>query len=64
MDNFVSSVKTYNLPGDSRNMLVKPGDVTWKVVSYDDATEDLRVSDIESMEKTKGVSEKIDPGMS
>ena len=47
---------------DSRNMLVKPGDVTWKVVGYDDATEDLLVSDKESMEKTKGVSEKIDSG--
>jgi tRNA pseudouridine13 synthase len=64
MDNFVSSVKTYNLPGDYRNMLVKPGDVTWKVVGYDDATEDLLVSDKESMEKTKGVSEKIDSGKS
>ena len=31
MDSFVSSVKTYNLPGDYRNMLVKPGDVTWNV---------------------------------
>ena len=62
MDSFVSSVKTYNLPGDYRNMLVKPGDVTWRVVGYDDATEDLIVSDKESMEKTKGVSEKIDPG--
>ena len=49
---------------DSRNMLVKPGDVTRKVVGYDDATEDLLVSDKESMEKTKGVSEKIDSGKS
>ena len=60
MDNFVSSVKTYNLPGDSRNMLIKPGDVTWKVVGYDDATEDMIVTDKESMEKTKRVSEKIE----
>ena len=64
MDSFVSSVKTYNLPGDYRNMLVKPGDVTWKVVGYDDATEDLIVSDKESLEKIKDVSEKIDPGKS
>ena len=64
MDNFVSSVKTYNLPGDYRNMLVKPGDVTWKVVGYDDATEDLIVSDKESLEKIKDASEKIDPGKS
>ena len=62
MDSFVSSVKTYNLPGDYRNMLVKPGDVTWKVVGYDDATEDLIVSDKEITFNMKDVSEKIHPG--
>ena len=41
-------------------MLIKPGDVTWKVVGYDDATEDMIVTDKESMEKTKRVSEKIE----
>ena len=51
MDSFASSANTYNLLArDYRTMLVKPGDVTWRVVGYDDATEDLIVSDKESME--------------
>ena len=62
MDSFVSSVKTYNLPGDYRHMLVKPGDVTWRVVGYDDATKDLIVSDKETTLNAKDVSETIDPG--
>ena len=44
LDSFVNSVKTYNLPGDYRHMLVKPWDVSWEVVGYDEPTEDLIVS--------------------
>jgi len=50
LESFVNSVKTYNLPGDYRHMLVKPWDVSWEVVGYDDPTEDLIVSDKERLE--------------
>jgi len=56
ISSFESSVKTYSLPGDYRNMVVKPWDVTWDVVGYNDATEDLIVSDKEVMEKGEDVS--------
>merc|ERR1719318_131679 len=58
MESFVSSVKTYNLPGDYRNMLVRPWDVSWQVVDYNDASEDLIVSDKEVMESSKDVKKE------
>jgi len=58
MDSFISSVKTYNLPGDYRNMVVKPWDVSWDVVSYDDAVEDLIMSDKHAMENGRDIPDK------
>ena len=58
MDSFASSVKTYNLPGDYRNIVVKPWDVAWDVVSYDDATEDLIMSDKHVMENGRDIHVK------
>jgi len=58
IDSFVSSVKTYNLPGDYRNIVVKPWDVSWDVVGYDDAKEDLISSDKHAMENGRDVNEK------
>jgi len=57
-DSFVSSVKTYNLPGDYRNILIKPWDVSWDVMGYNDVTEDLIVPDKEAMERCKEHSEE------
>ena len=37
-------------------MVIKPWDVTWDVVGYNDATEDLIVSDKEVMENGGDVS--------
>jgi len=60
MDSFVNSVKTYNLPGDYRNIVVRPWDVTWSVVGYDDPTEDLIKSDKEAMVKFEDSSVKVE----
>ncbi|XP_056631358.1 pseudouridylate synthase 7 homolog [Diorhabda sublineata] len=43
------SVKTYNLSGDYRNILGRPQDLTWKIVSYNDPTDNLIMSDLQEM---------------
>ena len=57
IDSFSNTVKDYNLPGDYRNMLVKPKDVSWNLVKYDELKEDLIMSDREKMlNPSKGLS--------
>eukprot|EP00092_Neocalanus_flemingeri_P008480 GFUD01009137.1.p1 GENE.GFUD01009137.1~~GFUD01009137.1.p1 ORF type:complete len:626 (-),score=148.89 GFUD01009137.1:126-2003(-) len=62
LDSFVNSVKTYNLPGDYRNMVIKPWDVSWNIVGHDDPTEDLIKSDREVMEKSPEESANSENG--
>jgi len=62
LDSFVNSVKTYNLPGDYRHMLVKPWDVSWEVVGYDEPTEDLIVSDKERLDMSGELPPKAKNG--
>ena len=41
------TVDMYSLPGAYRPIVVKPTDVSWKVVQHSDMNEDLLVSDID-----------------
>ena len=37
------------MPGDYRHLVVKPGDVEWSVVEYEDVTKSLVLSDFEKL---------------
>lgn len=43
------SVRTYNLSGDYRNILGKPQELTWKIVSYNNPTDNLIISDLQEI---------------
>ena len=50
-ESFKNSVKDYNLPGDYRCMIVKPGDLQWELRSYSKPSEDLIPSAKEKIEQ-------------
>jgi len=53
MEVFDNSVKTYKMPGDYRNILVKPKDVSWNIACYNTETEDLIDSEVERLNKSR-----------
>ena len=52
LNSFESSVKDYRLPGDYRNIVVRPRDVEWRLVNYDDCLTDLIPSAKEKLNKS------------
>ena len=50
-DSFDNTVKDYKLPGDYRNIIVKPNDVDWRLEFYDDPIKDLIISAKEKLEQ-------------
>ena len=60
-DCFESGVKSYNMPGDYRHLVVKATDVEWSVKSYSDTTADLLPSPLHLQEKEVQEAEKEQP---
>ncbi|XP_068170213.1 pseudouridylate synthase 7 homolog [Antennarius striatus] len=51
IDNMRHKVKDYSLAGAYRRIVIKPSDVSWEVIRYDDPRISLVHSDFEKMEK-------------
>ncbi|XP_050306866.1 pseudouridylate synthase 7 homolog [Anthonomus grandis grandis] len=45
------SVKTYNLSGTYRKIIQKPENLEWKIMLYNDPTDNLILSDLEALQK-------------
>lgn len=50
IDNMRHKVKDYSLAGAYRRILIRPSDVSWEVIQYDDARVPLIYTDVEKLE--------------
>ena len=58
MDVVAVVVRDYSLPGSYRRVVVKPSDVSWRLLNYDDVTVPLVSSDLEVL---NGVHLRVPP---
>lgn len=50
---FTSKVKTYSLGGDYRHLIVRPRNVNWSLINYNDSTQSLLISDLDKIHGIK-----------
>lgn len=51
-ENFESKVRTYSLSGAYRNIIITPSCVKWEILSYDDVSKPLALSDLDVIQGT------------
>lgn len=53
IDNFKNKIKDFSLGGDYRNILVKPKDLSFEILSYNDQNQQVTKSDWDLMQESK-----------
>ncbi|XP_063405520.1 pseudouridylate synthase 7 homolog isoform X4 [Mytilus trossulus] len=51
LDSFKHKIKSLSLPGAYRKIVIKPGDVVWKLYRYNDVNVELALSDLDKLQK-------------
>ncbi|CAC5413003.1 truD [Mytilus coruscus] len=51
LDSFKHKIKSLSLPGAYRKIVIKPGDVGWKLYRYNDVNVELALSDLDRLQK-------------
>ncbi|XP_071141227.1 pseudouridylate synthase 7 homolog [Mytilus edulis] len=60
LDSFKHKIKSLSLPGAYRKIVIKPGDVGWKLYRYNDVNVELALSDLDKLQKKTEPSYETD----